>query len=159
MTFYIEKPPNIISISPTPSHQQYNHLSRAMRPAPSPSASMPIWTAPPPPSPWHSPVPYLFGGLAAMLGLIALALLILACSYWKVNRYLLDTAECSGPDGEGSKSPPVADLVAVVMAGEKTPRFLAAPVIRHAVVENSGKAVVDGESGTERAGRQQTDHV
>lgn len=31
-------------------------------------------------SAWHSPVPYLFGGLAAMLGLIAFALLILACS-------------------------------------------------------------------------------
>ncbi|KAL2489898.1 Protein GLUTAMINE DUMPER 2 [Forsythia ovata] len=36
-------------------------------------------------SPWHSPVPYLFGGLAAMLGLIAFALLILACSYWKLS--------------------------------------------------------------------------
>ncbi|GMP74670.1 hypothetical protein CsSME_00032031 [Camellia sinensis var. sinensis] len=39
-------------------------------------------------SPWHSPVPYLFGGLAAMLGLIAFALLILACSYWKFSGYL-----------------------------------------------------------------------
>lgn len=29
-------------------------------------------------STWHSPVPYLFGGLAAVLGLIAFALLILA---------------------------------------------------------------------------------
>ncbi|EMS55522.1 hypothetical protein TRIUR3_12089 [Triticum urartu] len=38
-----------------------------------------------PHSPWQSPVPYLFGGLAAMLGLIALALLILACSYWKLS--------------------------------------------------------------------------
>jgi hypothetical protein len=116
-------------------------------------------------------VPYLFGGLAAMLGLIALALLILACSYWKLNSYLLDTADSSGPDGEGSKSPRVADLVAVVMAGEKTPRFLATPVVRRAIVnddapavpageeENSGKAVGDGESGAERAGRQQTDHV
>ncbi|KAL6567841.1 hypothetical protein OROGR_001509 [Orobanche gracilis] len=36
-------------------------------------------------SQWHSPVPYLFGGLAAMLGLIAFALLILACSYWKLS--------------------------------------------------------------------------
>ncbi|KAI3782161.1 hypothetical protein L2E82_12195 [Cichorium intybus] len=32
-------------------------------------------------SPWHSPVPYLFGDLAAMLGLIGFALLLLACSY------------------------------------------------------------------------------
>ena len=36
--------------------------------------------------PWHSPVPYLFGSLAAMLGLIAFALLILGCSYWKLSR-------------------------------------------------------------------------
>ncbi|EMS62923.1 hypothetical protein TRIUR3_19625 [Triticum urartu] len=41
-----------------------------------------------PHSTWQSPVPYLFGGLAAMLGLIALALLILACSYWKLSGYL-----------------------------------------------------------------------
>ena len=39
-------------------------------------------------STWHSPVPYLFGGLAAMLGLIAFALLILACSYWKLSGQL-----------------------------------------------------------------------
>ncbi|KAG0468619.1 hypothetical protein HPP92_017947 [Vanilla planifolia] len=39
-------------------------------------------------SAWHSPVPYLFGGLAAMLGLIAFALLILACSYWKLSGFL-----------------------------------------------------------------------
>ncbi|XP_010497820.1 PREDICTED: protein GLUTAMINE DUMPER 2, partial [Camelina sativa] len=38
-----------------------------------------------PHSPWHSPVPYLFGGLAAMLALISLALLILACSYWRLS--------------------------------------------------------------------------
>nr|DAD43128.1 TPA_asm: hypothetical protein HUJ06_001358 [Nelumbo nucifera] len=46
-------------------------------------------------SPWHSPVPYLFGGLAAMLGLIAFALLILACSYWKLSGQLE-----GGEDGE-----------------------------------------------------------
>ncbi|KAJ6849790.1 protein GLUTAMINE DUMPER 5 [Iris pallida] len=41
-------------------------------------------------STWHSPVPYLFGGLAAMLGLIAFALLILACSYWRLSGFLDD---------------------------------------------------------------------
>uniref|UniRef100_A0A6V7QRM9 Uncharacterized protein n=1 Tax=Ananas comosus var. bracteatus TaxID=296719 RepID=A0A6V7QRM9_ANACO len=48
---------------------------------------------PPPPlsvpqSVWHSPVSFLFGGLAAMLGLIAFALLILACSYWKLYAHI-----------------------------------------------------------------------
>ncbi|XP_056164210.1 protein GLUTAMINE DUMPER 1-like [Syzygium oleosum] len=36
-------------------------------------------------SPWHSLVLYLFEGLALMLGIIGFALLILACSYWKLS--------------------------------------------------------------------------
>ncbi|KAL4199848.1 hypothetical protein AMTRI_Chr03g146860 [Amborella trichopoda] len=51
-------------------------------------------------SPWHSLVPYLFGGLPAILGLIAFALVILACSYWKLSRYFesgeLDLAKNNG---------------------------------------------------------------
>ncbi|XP_062192327.1 protein GLUTAMINE DUMPER 3-like [Phragmites australis] len=138
-----------------------------MRSAPSVPTSMSTSPAAPPPaadamptSPWHSPVPYLFGGLAAMLGLIALALFILACSYWKLNSYL-DTgvnASSSNPgatDGDGSKSPAAAvatspaafaDLVAVVMAGEKVPTFLAAPIVRRASDEVSAG---EGWSGTE----------
>ena len=122
--------------------------------SPATSASKPTPTSPvaPPPaaaalpsSPWHSPVPYLFGGLAAMLALITLALLILACSYWKLNNYLgtgNDAAAAASAQGAtdgdgGSKSPAAAaaafaDLVAVVMAGEKTPTFLAAPIVRRA---------------------------
>ncbi|GMI84203.1 hypothetical protein HRI_002089600 [Hibiscus trionum] len=91
-------------------------------------------------SPWHSPVPYLFGGLAAMLGLIAFALLILACSYWKLSGYLEN-------DGEGSSGQADGDLeagegkgddarlravmepkVLVIMAGEVKPTFLATPI-------------------------------
>ncbi|KAG8087015.1 hypothetical protein GUJ93_ZPchr0010g7687 [Zizania palustris] len=94
--------------------------------------------APPPEavSPWQSPVPYLFGGLAAMMGLIALALLILACSYWKLDDYLgtgsshhSSSGAASGAgEGDGyGKSPAVfKDVLAVVMAGEKVPTFLAA---------------------------------
>ncbi|KAJ1267964.1 hypothetical protein BS78_07G099500 [Paspalum vaginatum] len=148
-----------------------SHQLQAMRPAVSGSRATSMLTSPaaPPPaaaalpaSPWSSPVPYLFGGLAAMLGLITLALLILACSYWKLNNYLGtgDASSSAGPgatdDGDGSKSPaataaasPVAfaDLVAVVMAGEKTPRFLAAPVVRPARVGNS--ATTAGEESRE----------
>ncbi|XP_051184010.1 protein GLUTAMINE DUMPER 4-like [Lolium perenne] len=105
-------------------------------------------------SPWHSPVPYLIGGLAAMIGLIALALLILACSYWKLNNILGtgSTSSSSGAgatDGAGSKSPAgtaaaspsmLTDLVAVVMAGETVPTFLAAPIVRRA-----GDDAADGE--------------
>ncbi|KAG0466941.1 hypothetical protein HPP92_017943 [Vanilla planifolia] len=89
-------------------------------------------------SAWHSPVPYLFGGLAAMLGLIAFALLILACSYWKLSGFLEgggDGAPAAGEEGEkagdsGWKPPTVEreERVVVIMAGEKKPTFLATPV-------------------------------
>ncbi|WVZ94290.1 hypothetical protein U9M48_040196 [Paspalum notatum var. saurae] len=138
-----------------------------MRPAASGSGATTMLTSPaaPPPaaaaalpaSPWSSPVPYLFGGLAAMLGLITLALLILACSYWKLNNYLgTGDASPSGPgatdDADGSKSPAASpatftDLVAVVMAGEKTPTFLAAPVARQARGDNG--ATTAGEESRE----------
>ncbi|OEL28522.1 hypothetical protein BAE44_0010459 [Dichanthelium oligosanthes] len=142
-----------------------------MRPAP--SISRPTSAAAPPPaaaalpsSPWHSPVPYLFGGLAAMLALITLALLILACSYWKLNNYLgtgdaAAAASSSAPgatDGEGSKSPAAtataspatfADLVAVVMAGEKTPTFLAAPIVRRARGNSDDGTTATGEGSPE----------
>ncbi|GJN09723.1 hypothetical protein PR202_ga27754 [Eleusine coracana subsp. coracana] len=145
----------------------------------SPAAPPP---APIPTSPWHSPVPYLFGGLAAMLGLIALALLILACSYWKLNSYLgagdTDSTDPEAAGGDGTKSPAVAataspaafaDLVAVVMAGEKTPTFLAAPIV-HRIVDNiptvpagdQSSTTEDGEenSGKDNAERDRpTDHV
>ncbi|PKA51361.1 Protein glutamine dumper 3 [Apostasia shenzhenica] len=90
-------------------------------------------------SAWHSPVPYLFGGLAAMLGLVAFALLILACSYWKLSGDLdggddgaLSSGEESGKTdgaGRGPPPPPLYDeRVVVIMAGDKKPTFLATPM-------------------------------
>ncbi|KAJ6407023.1 hypothetical protein OIU84_010526 [Salix udensis] len=93
-----------------------------------------------PHSPWHSPVPYLFGGLAAMLGLIAFALLILACSYWKLSGYLesgneggerdLEAGEGENKSGDGSEKKPAAfeEKILVIMAGELKPTFLATPM-------------------------------
>ncbi|XP_045083153.1 protein GLUTAMINE DUMPER 3 isoform X1 [Aegilops tauschii subsp. strangulata] len=89
-------------------------------------------------SAWHSPVPYLFGGLAAMLGLIAFALLILACSYWKLSGYLEGSAgrgDAEGSATDGAK-PVASDLapaaweekVLVVMAGDVEPTYLATPM-------------------------------
>lgn len=94
-------------------------------------------------SPWHSPVPYLFGGLAAMLGLIAFALLILACSYWKLSGYL----EVDGDNNSGHRSRrdleagdanpneqtkkaqiPYEEKILVIMAGQEKPTFLATPM-------------------------------
>ncbi|XP_021903223.1 protein GLUTAMINE DUMPER 5 [Carica papaya] len=89
-------------------------------------------------SPWHSPVPYLFGGLAAMLGLIAFALLILACSYWRLSsRSDNSNAEGQDIDSEGEKQGECCDKamdkvyeekILVIMAGNEKPTFLATPV-------------------------------
>ncbi|XP_022730378.1 protein GLUTAMINE DUMPER 3-like [Durio zibethinus] len=92
-----------------------------------------------PHSPWHSPVPYLFGGLAAMLGLIAFALLILACSYWKLSRYLdngeggegerdLEAGEGKGDETQKGGAPVMDQKFLVIMAGEVKPTFLATPI-------------------------------
>uniref|UniRef100_A0A0A8XN88 GDU1 n=1 Tax=Arundo donax TaxID=35708 RepID=A0A0A8XN88_ARUDO len=95
-------------------------------------------------SPWQSPVPYLFGGLAAMLGLIALSLLALACSYWKLSGSLAagehddveHQADTAGRrDGEkgsaagkaGSAWDRWREHVVVIMAGDERPTFLATP--------------------------------
>ncbi|CAL0318770.1 unnamed protein product [Lupinus luteus] len=75
-----------------------------------------------------SPIPYLFGGLALMLGLISIALLIIACSYRKQN----------WPNSVSDEEKPTNKVVnmevdsepkiVVIMAGESNPTYLAKPV-------------------------------
>ncbi|KAI4344372.1 hypothetical protein L6164_011606 [Bauhinia variegata] len=90
-----------------------------------------------PHSPWHSPVPYLFGGLAAMLGLIAFALLILACSYWRLSGYLegngererdLEAGEGKGVEETHKPASAYEEKILVIMAGQEKPTFLATPM-------------------------------
>ncbi|KAK9715537.1 hypothetical protein RND81_06G171400 [Saponaria officinalis] len=85
---------------------------------------------------WKSPVPYLFGGLAAMLGLIAFALLILACSYWKLSGHMNsgdNSGENSGDEKVKETEMKAADVFPnsflVIMAGEEKPTFLATPAV------------------------------
>ncbi|CAH2069608.1 unnamed protein product [Thlaspi arvense] len=89
-----------------------------------------------PHSPWHSPVPYLFGGLAAMLGLIAFALLILACSYWRLSGYLdgeenqsreRDLEAGDGKPQKAMKPVILPEKFLVIMAGDVKPTHLATP--------------------------------
>ncbi|TYJ99643.1 protein GLUTAMINE DUMPER 4-like [Cucumis melo var. makuwa] len=77
---------------------------------------------------WHSPIPYLFTGLAIVLGLIAVALLVLSCSYLH-----------SPPDSDSSTAPTAATdeekppnhsrdsepTIVVIMAGDDNPTFFA----------------------------------
>lgn len=76
-----------------------------------------------------SPIAYLFGGLALMLAVTAVALLIVACSYRK-HYY----ASNSGSDEEKAakmeeKKVNISELkIAVIMAGESNPTYLANPL-------------------------------
>ncbi|XP_047940113.1 protein GLUTAMINE DUMPER 5-like [Salvia hispanica] len=80
-----------------------------------------------PPS-WKSPVPYLFCGLAAMLGLIAFALLVLGCSYWKLNNdHRQRRSVVESQTGEKEAAVVVEEKYLVIMAGEDNPTFLATP--------------------------------
>ncbi|ESW08916.1 hypothetical protein PHAVU_009G085200 [Phaseolus vulgaris] len=102
-----------------------------------PTAATSSLTTPPHPT-WHSPVPYLFGGLAAMLGLVAFALLILACSYWKISGGLQieENGERNIENGGGEKQGDsenkesvrvYEEKILVIMAGDEKPTFLATP--------------------------------
>nr|XP_043630797.1 protein GLUTAMINE DUMPER 2-like [Erigeron canadensis] len=85
-------------------------------------------------SPWHSPVPYLFGGLAAMLALIAFALLVLAYSYFKLYRTMNNDLESGNNNREDKQEHYKAPIVfednkyLVIMAGQAKPTFLATPI-------------------------------
>ncbi|KAJ3693378.1 hypothetical protein LUZ60_008858 [Juncus effusus] len=141
--------------------------------------SAPSTTPLPCQSGWHGPIPYLFGGLAAMLGLIALALLILACSYWKLNSLLSnssnsdETPPTAAGDSKpvGSTSPVILhQLFAVFMPGEDKPTFIATPSCSCSVSFECEKGeekivnVIPGESrrqgeGEEELGRTQSQGI
>ena len=76
---------------------------------------------------WNSPLPYLFGGLALMLTLIALALIILACSFKKA----MTDSQSQNVEEENLAKPAgyVMELemeprIVVIMAGDEIPTFL-----------------------------------
>ncbi|KAI3953258.1 hypothetical protein MKX01_042253 [Papaver californicum] len=82
-----------------------------------------------------SPIPYLFGGLASMLCLIALALLILACYSWKLSMFLCNNNNCErsihGGDDKSKQDESVRGVyegqIGVIMAGDVKPTYLAIP--------------------------------
>nr|ABK21657.1 unknown [Picea sitchensis] len=69
--------------------------------------------------------------MAAMLGLIAIALLILACSYWKLSGQV-GQSNSGGLDNNAASvecSEDTEEKVIVIMAGEERPTFLAKPAM------------------------------
>ncbi|PQM39405.1 protein GLUTAMINE DUMPER 4-like [Prunus yedoensis var. nudiflora] len=82
---------------------------------------------------WKSPIPYLFGGLALMLGLVAVALLILACSFHRTPSSNSSTSSDADQDQKPTRPVDIeaADSepkIVVIMAGEKTATYLAKPM-------------------------------
>ncbi|XP_050229615.1 protein GLUTAMINE DUMPER 5-like [Mercurialis annua] len=77
---------------------------------------------------WNSPLPYLFGGLALMLGVIAVALIILAWSYRKSLSNNQSRDEEAVPEKKGEIMVDSAEpKIVVIMAGDHNPTFLANP--------------------------------
>ncbi|KAJ8775257.1 hypothetical protein K2173_020261 [Erythroxylum novogranatense] len=72
---------------------------------------------------WNSPIPYLFGGLALMLLCIALALIVLVCSY----RRSLSDVEKGGKLVDLPSFDDMEPKIVVIMAGEEQPTYLAKP--------------------------------
>ncbi|MCD7461579.1 hypothetical protein HAX54_046499 [Datura stramonium] len=88
---------------------------------------------------WNSPVPYLFGGLAILLGLIALALLIITCSYKKPSTEESSSSSSNNVNHSDRRSqekvvelmkPEMEPKFVVIMPGDYTPTCLAKPT-RH----------------------------
>ncbi|EEF22415.1 protein GLUTAMINE DUMPER 2 [Ricinus communis] len=86
---------------------------------------------------WNSPVPYLFGGLALMLGLIAMALMILACSYKNSSpsnnsspRDHQAAEEKSRHDHKRAElQMEMEPKIVVIMAGDHNPTYFAKPAV------------------------------
>ncbi|KAF8687814.1 hypothetical protein HU200_042753 [Digitaria exilis] len=80
---------------------------------------------------WRTPTPYLFLGFAFMMGLIAVALLVLICTRRKPTTGSSSSRAAAG----GGKAPSVRGVlvpldreapgVVVIMAGDVLPSFLA----------------------------------
>ncbi|KAK2663143.1 hypothetical protein Ddye_001717 [Dipteronia dyeriana] len=82
---------------------------------------------------WNSPIPYLFGSLAVVLMLIAVALILLVCSFKKQSSSLSSN---SGSDENASEKPAIIlkvvdpePKIVVIMAGDEKPSFLAMPAV------------------------------
>ncbi|KAL7605843.1 hypothetical protein Lser_V15G20417 [Lactuca serriola] len=83
---------------------------------------------------WSSPIPYLFGGLALMLILIACALIILVCSYKRPysssnssENVTGDQEKTSTPEFRMELSPEMEPKIVIVMPGDINPTYLLKP--------------------------------
>uniref|UniRef100_A0A7N0UFW9 Uncharacterized protein n=1 Tax=Kalanchoe fedtschenkoi TaxID=63787 RepID=A0A7N0UFW9_KALFE len=76
---------------------------------------------------WNSPTPFLFAGLAIILGVMAVALFVLACLQLRV-----DSSQDSRKDEAlevniAGAEDPIERHIVVIMPGDDKPRYLAKP--------------------------------
>ncbi|CAN6216239.1 unnamed protein product [Urochloa humidicola] len=80
------------------------------------------------PSLWRTPTPYLFLGVAAMMAVIVVALLVLLCTRRRTSSRQLEGAGSEKASPARGLLAPLdreAPMIAVIMAGERAPSFLA----------------------------------
>ncbi|KAK4279939.1 hypothetical protein QN277_011634 [Acacia crassicarpa] len=80
---------------------------------------------------FKSPIPYLFGGLALTLSLIAIALLMLVCSNRNQSLPPSNSSGCDDEEGKVGASKTTSDSepkILVIMAGHSNPTYLAKPL-------------------------------
>lgn len=78
---------------------------------------------------WNSPVPYIFGGFAIVFGITSAVLFILVCSHriQMLNSIINDDKE-KATTNTGSEQYVATPSIAVIMAGDDQPRYMAKPV-------------------------------
>ncbi|KAG9448652.1 hypothetical protein H6P81_008617 [Aristolochia fimbriata] len=95
----------------------------------------------------NSPMPYLFVGVIAMLGLIGAALIILVCSFRKHRDSMTSESVKKPPE------PVITPLerepkVVVIMAGDDQPTFLAEPISRASSLQQQARALPSSSSSS-----------
>ncbi|CAL5206256.1 unnamed protein product [Lathyrus oleraceus] len=99
---------------------------------------------------WHTPIPYLFGGLAVIMSLIALALLALTCSYCSNNSP--DDDDLDNKESDPQTKEPIKvyeEKILVIMAGNEKPTFLATPTLLSIIdKENDNLVLVQENEGS-----------
>jgi heme/copper-type cytochrome/quinol oxidase subunit 2 len=77
----------------------------------------------------NSPIPYLFSSIGLMFGLVAVALMILACSYRKSSSNSATDPEVQEKSAnQVEMKAEMEPKIVVIMAGDDRPTYLANPV-------------------------------
>lgn len=79
---------------------------------------------------WKSPLPYLFGGLGLVLGLIIVALIMLACDSYRRKQHRYSSSSVSNEENMNYSinNTTHQPRILVIMPGDEKPSYLATPI-------------------------------